>query len=229
MNSSIHNSPTPPKRKRMETQLRLHNLLFWGMALTLTAGWFLTQAPVYAEDVSYHMAQRVVQNWIPGFLGCLLLLPVCRSVLSGWRRRAIFALLCIGAAAGAAGWLLHWITAYGAVPDVVMLLGLLGSIGAMGLILCWLKDTGAPGLTGWRIACIVYGLVLLFAVFSRCIFPAFGYELLQQRLGNGLYDFVIWLSHLCLDNRIHCLLGALMLPFLLSHQLKLCLLGQSNQ
>lgn len=62
MNSSIHNSPTPPERKRMETQLRLHNLLFWGMALTLTAGWFLTQAPVYAEDVSYHMAQRVVQN-----------------------------------------------------------------------------------------------------------------------------------------------------------------------
>lgn len=212
----------------MEQQLRLHNLLFWGMALTLTAGWFLTQAPVYAENMSYHMAQRVAQNWIPGFLGCLLLLPVCRSVLSGWRRRAIFALLCIGAAAGAAGWLLHWITAYGAVPDVVMLLGLLGPIGAIGLLLCWLKNTGAPGVKGGRIICILYGLLLLFAVTDRCLIPAFGYEMLLEALGSGLYNFVIWLFNLCLDSPIRCLLGVLMLPFLLSHQLKLCLHGQSD-
>ncbi len=58
---------TGPDRSPAAQARRTALLLFWGMALVLTAGQFTVERPLY---------DRLFLNWIPAFLGCGLLLSV---------------------------------------------------------------------------------------------------------------------------------------------------------
>ena len=82
---------TGPDRSPAAQARRTALLLFWGMALVLTAGQFTVERPLY---------DRLFLNWIPAFLGCGLLLSVLPRAVSGWQRRVCGGLLLLGALGG---------------------------------------------------------------------------------------------------------------------------------
>lgn len=200
---------TNPDRSPAAQARRTALLLFWGMALVLTAGQFTVERPLY---------DRLFLNWIPAFLGCALLLSVLPPVFSGWRRTVCGGLLLLGALGGGAGAILHF--AAGKVPPALVCLGLLSVPGALGLLLGWLKQSGCETLWAWRTAAILLLLLWLGDLLWQ-ITALTGYQPMLELVGQGFYADVI--SRLePASTWLRCGLGALLLPLLLPELMTFC-------